>query len=308
MHQIIEDNLVDPNSSAGNPKLYGGIPYMDHLIPEDIIKKVHYGKLKEDGHFEDMDDYRRWYRDYSDQKALIESIKGRRMGYLFALDVAKRFSKYEEFFYSYQFDYRFRMYPIQQHLNPQNTGNLKALLQFSKGQVLNKEGLKWLKIHGANCYGEDKAPYSERIALIDGMEEEIKGIASDPLSTLDRWAHTDSPFEFLAFCFAYSDYLHDTDAIIHIPVALDAVCSGIQIYSGLLRDADGAKAVNVIGDTRNDIYMDVATVSNRLLEEGSYPQTITFTTSDGVETTVNTQIEAHSLRGKINRRLQRGMS
>jgi DNA-directed RNA polymerase len=78
------------------------------------------------------------------------------------------------------------------------------------------------------------------------MEDEIRAIAINPLLNLSSWAQTDSPFEFLAFCFAYSDYLNDNNALIHIPVALDAVCSGIQIYSGLLLDGVGAEAVNVI--------------------------------------------------------------
>ena len=54
---------------------------------------------------------------------------------------------------------------------------------------------------------------------------------------------------------------------------------------------------------RSDIYMDVAVVANRLIEEGSYPKEITFKTSDGVAKTISTRIEAKGLKGKINRRL-----
>lgn len=303
MNTIIEDNLVDPASSEKNPKLYGSIPYMDHLDADILVPKTDFGKLDDKGQHIETQHFKAWYKAREEQRALIEAIHGRRMGYLFALDVAKKYSKYKEFYFTYQFDYRFRLYPIQQHLNPQQTGNIKSLLQFSRGQVLNKEGLKWLKIHGANCYGWDKAPYHERIANIEAMEDEIRAIAINPLLNLSSWAQTDSPFEFLAFCFAYSDYLNDNNALIHIPVALDATCSGIQVYSGLLLDGAGGKSVNVIGDVRSDIYMDVAVVANRLIEEGSYPKEITFKTSDGVAKTISTRIEAKGLKGKINRRL-----
>ena len=303
MNNIIQDNLQDPRSAPTNPKLYGGIPYMDHLDVNELIHKKDFGEYDSDGMFKDVRDYKAWYKAKTEQEGIIETIHGRRMGYLFALDIAKRFSKYEAFYFTYQFDYRFRLYPIQQHLNPQMTGNIKALLQFTDGQILNEEGLRWFKIHGANCYGYDKAPYDERIQAIDEREEEITQVAKEPLENLDKWAYTDSPFEYLAFCFAYADYLVDNNATIHIPVALDATCSGIQIYSGLLRDEAGAKAVNVIGDTRNDIYMDVANVANRLLDEGSYPKELTFTTSDGEEKSTSTRIEAKGLKGNITRKL-----
>lgn len=316
MNTIIEDNLVDPSSSKNNPKLYGNIPYMDHLDVDEMIIKADYGKLDETGQFVELKDFKTWYKAKSEQQGLIDAIHGRRMGYLFALDVAKKFSKYREFYYTYQFDYRFRLYPLQQHLNPQMTGNIKALLQFANGQKLNKKGLRWLKIHGANCYGWDKAPYSERISNIEAMEDEIRAVAINPLLNLSSWTNADSPFEFLAFCFSYNDYVNNPDALIHIPVALDAVCSGIQIYSGLLRDKAGAEAVNVINRyevvdvaddvkriVRGDIYNDVAVVANRLIEEGSYPKDISFKTSDGEEKTVSTRIEVKGLKGKINRRL-----
>lgn len=263
MQYIIDNNLVDPSSSSMSPKLYGDIPYMDYMDVNEMCPKENYGKVNSDGMFDDVKDYKAWYKAYTDQKALVDTITGKRMAYLFALDTAKEYKDREEFYFSYQFDYRYRLYPIQQHLNPQQTGNLKALLQFSKGQVLNKEGLRWLKIHGANCYGLDKAPYEERVKAIEEREAEIKEVAKDPLNTLDLWARADSPFEYLAFCSAYSDYLNDNNAFIHIPVALDAVCSGIQIYSGLLRDGVGASAVNVVNR-----YEEVEVPDDYVLQEG----------------------------------------
>ena len=303
MSFIIDNNLKDPKSNKTNPKLFGDIPTFETLDVNDLVQKDDYGIIGNDGKFVKDEDYDRYYRDKVYQEGVIEKIVGKRYGYMYAIDVAKRYSKYEKFYFTYQFDYRYRLYPLQQHLNPQQGGNLKALLQLYKGCVLDEDGLYWLKIHGANCYGFDKEPYDVRIAKINEMIPTIKKIADEPLTHLTDWCYSDSPFEFLAFCFSISDYFNDNSATIHIPVALDATCSGIQIYSGLLRDREGAEAVNVIGDTRNDVYGKVAVVGNQLLNDGEYEKTLSFKTSDGVEKTINTDLEASGLKNNITRRL-----
>lgn len=303
MSYIIDNNLQDPKSHRLNPKLFGGIPTFESLDVNDLIKKEDYGLVDNNGKFLNDEDYDRYYRDKTHQEGVIEKIIGNRYSYMFAIDLAKRYTEYKKFYFTYQFDYRYRLYPLQQHLNPQQSSNLKALLQFHRGCVLTDEGLYWLKIHGANCYGYDKEPYNIRVEKINEMIPIIKEIADDPLAHLEYWVDADSPFEFLAFCFSLSDYFKDSNATIHIPVALDATCSGIQIYSGLLRDGKGAKAVNVIGSTREDVYSDVADVGNQLLIDNQYQKELSFTTSDGNEKTVNTELEASSLKGNITRKL-----
>lgn len=299
---VIDNNLVDPNSHPLNPKLYGGIPSFESLDVYQMIDSSKYGKTDKNGKFIDIADYKRWYIDITNQQGVIDKIVSNRFGYMYAIDVAKRYLKYDKFYYTYQLDYRYRLYPLQQHLNPQQSGNIKALLQFYNGQILNTDGLYWFKIHGANCYGYDKEPYDIRIEKINGMIDVIKAIAEDPLGNITRWCDADSPYEFLAFCFSYNDYLKDNTATIHIPVALDATCSGIQIYSGLLKDGQGAKSVNVVGNTREDVYSDVAAVANNLLASGDYPKEITFKKSDGAVCTLNTALEANSLKGNITRK------
>ena len=303
MKYIIDNNLVDPKSPKMNPKLFGGIPTFETLDVDTMIIKSDYGVTDNNGKFIKEEDYKRWYKDRTEQEGVIEKIIGKRYGYMYALDIAERFKNYPAIYFTYQFDYRYRIYPLQQHLNPQQSGNLKSLLQFHRGCVLDSSGVYWLKIHGANCYGYDKDPYNVRIEKINEMTEDIKLIAEDPLGHLHLWVDCDSPFEYLAFCFSYSDYLKDNGAIIYTPVALDATCSGIQIYSGLLLDGDGAEAVNVTGKTRNDIYSKVATVGNELLNKGDYPYQLTFKTSDGNEKTLSTSLEASSLKNNITRKL-----
>lgn len=303
MCQVIDGNLVDPKSGTNNPKLFGGIPYMESMNVDDYVRKEDYGKVGSDDRFIEHSDYDKYYTAKTIQQGIIEKIVGKRFSYMFAIDTAKRYRDYEKFYFTYQFDYRYRLYPLQQHLNPQQTSNVKALLQFHNGCQLTDDGLYWLKIHGANCYGFDKEPYNVRIEKINHMLHNIQMVAKSPLDNLDLWAYADSPYEYLAFCFSLNDYLVDKTAIIYTPVALDATCSGLQIYSGLLRDKEGASSVNVVGNTRNDVYSKVAEVGNKLLASGNYSKELTFTTKDGVTKTINTSLEASSLLNNITRKL-----
>lgn len=88
--------------------------------------------------------------------------------------------------------------------------------------------------------------------------EDIKLIAKAPLLHIDKWACCDDAFGFLAFCFEYNKHLENPEHLYALPCASDATCSGIQIYSGLLRDGEGAQEVNVTGQVRRDIYGRVA--------------------------------------------------
>lgn len=302
---IIKYNLVDPRSSTSNPVLYGEIPIMETLNIHELVPKEDFGELDEDGKFINYEHKKNWLRAMDDQDAKLKRIESKRLAYKMALEVAERFKKYDRVYFSYNLDFRGRMYPIQGYLHPQMSDNIKCLLEFAEGQVLNDTGLFWLKVHGANCLGYDKLIYEERIKIIEEKQEDILKIANDPIANIKLWYDADSPLLYLAFCFAYGSYLKDPKEPVHTPVQLDATCSGIQMYSGLLKDKEGAKAVNVVnnGEGVNDIYKQVADVVSDYLQTGDYPKEITYTTKDGVEHTRSTSIEALSIKDKITRKL-----
>jgi DNA-directed RNA polymerase len=175
------------------------------------------------------------------------------------------------------------------------------MIKLAEPQHLNKTGVFWLKVHIANVYGLDKKEFEERVKWVEENESMILAIADDPLGTIQHWAYSDSPYEFLAGCFAYRDYIRTgkTD----IPIQLDATCSGIQIYSGLLLDREGAEAVNVIGNTRNDIYQQVADKVNEYLLNGEYPESYSYKDSEGVTQTFYNKDLAKQIAGKITRKI-----
>lgn len=295
MEYVDNKSIVDPSSPPTCPCLVGKIPYNDVINPYLVIDKNNY---KEDF---------KYFRALDIQKEIINRIKSKRVGYDLSLMIAKKFRDLPKIYFSYNTDFRGRLYPIQQYLSPQGTDTTKALLEFGEGEALTDEGFYWLKIHGANCYGYDKLPtYADRIKALESHHEEIIAIHNDPIGNIKYWYNADSPLLYLAFCFSYGDYIANPDSLCYNVVQLDGTCSGIQMYSGLLLDKEGAEAVNVINNPAgkiSDIYGVVAKEVEELLNTNEYPKEYIFTTKGGVTKTVNTLIEAHSLKGKITRSL-----
>lgn len=266
---IIDNNIVDYSSNRNNPYLIGKLPYNNSQEPEDYIDIRNYGELQQDNYGKyvpiDKTMYKKYNQDIERQRGIILSTMGKALALRIALVDAEEYLYEPNIYFSYQFDYRSRIYTVQQHLHPQGNGVMKALLHFSDGcKIENQEQLDWFMIHGANCYGYDKEEYEVRIAKIKEKHEEILAIAKSPMEQQAYWKDADEPFLYLAWCFEYADYHANPDTFIsHLPIGLDATCSGIQIYSGLLRDELGAKAVNV-----TNRYIEVEVEDNYTLKEG----------------------------------------
>lgn len=175
------------------------------------------------------------------------------------LRIANDFKEYEKIYFPHQMDFRGRVYPLPVLLQPQGSDLSKSLLHFAEGKKVDKESIKWLQIHGANLYGYDKCNYQDRIQWVLERHSEIKSYAQNPLDERG-WTEADKPFQFLAFCMEYSDYLDNPDDFVtQIPVQLDGTCNGLQHYSALLRDLKGGEAVNLINaKIPSDIYAKVA--------------------------------------------------
>lgn len=201
--------------------------------------------------------------------------KGQRLRLGISLEIAEMLLDDKEFYYVYQCDFRGRLYPTA-NLTPQGTDWEKGILEFAHGVPLGEHGAKWLAVHVANCWGEDKSDYDMRVKWTKDNTGWILDCAKDPLVHRE-WTEADSPFMFLAACFEWAGYCAEGDTYMsHIPVGLDGSCSGIQHYSAMLRDEVGALATNVKmtpGQTRkSDIYGMVADkVKEQMLEDLTGP-------------------------------------
>lgn len=228
---------------------------------EPLIPFPYPEKSKEDSYTEEeKEKVKEWKREvYETHKRNIQK-RSVRILVTQILRIATQFSEYEKIYFPHQMDFRGRLYPIPVLLQPQGSDLAKGLLHFAKGKPLDTpEAVKWFKIHGANVYGYDKANYTERAEWVDTRADTVLSYARDPIEN-KGWAEADKPFQFLAWCFEYSDYVHNPDSFTtHIPIQLDGTCNGLQHYSALLRDPVGGAAVNLINaDKPSDIYAKVA--------------------------------------------------
>lgn len=184
------------------------------------------------------------------------------------LRIAEQFKKYEKIYFPYQMDFRGRLYPIPVLLQPQGSDLAKGLLRFAEGKKVDENSIKWLQIHGANIFGYDKESYQKRIEWVLERHEIFKTYVDNPLENRG-WTEADKPFQFLAWCFEYVDYLNNPSEFrTHIPIQLDGTCNGLQHYSALLRDPVGGSAVNLVNTEKpSDIYAKVAERLEEKLKE-----------------------------------------
>lgn len=198
-------------------------------------------------------------------KAIAENINrvAARQEFLSKIGIAERFAEREAIYFPHQFDFRGRLYAIPIHLNHQGDDVCRGLLEFAEGKELGPNGLRWLKIHAANCYGVDKVGFDDRVAWARENWKNIVECANFPL-TSTFWHHADEskpgacdgkPWQFLAACIA----LVDPEAATHLPVQVDGTCNGLQHYTAIGRDQTAAKSVNMLpGDKPESVYVDVA--------------------------------------------------
>jgi DNA-directed RNA polymerase len=179
----------------------------------------------------------------------------------------------EPIYLDYICDRRGRLNAIQ-HLNFAREDHVRSLFEFARGEPLiadgadGKEAMKWLEIHAANCWGEDKKPWDDRVRWARDHDHQIKRVAADPESSFDLWRKADKPFAFVAACGELSRARKNpTDFETHLPIGFDGTANGWQHLVLLARDEKAAHLVNLIdSDVPHDIYLAVTRRVMKLLE------------------------------------------
>ncbi len=238
----------------------GNLPFRDDRMPVPC-------QLPKDLKIDEMtEEQKSILRDWKRQAAYVyeQNIVNRSKRLMFSkiLYLADKFKDEPEIYFPHMLDFRGRVYPIPNFLNPQGTDLAKALLTFAHGKPIETEkAAHWLAIQGANVYGHDKVSLDERVQFIEAMNDDICRVADDPLSNLE-WTEADKPWQFLAFCFEWAGFLKQGYGFVsHLPIALDGSCNGLQHFSAMLRDHIGGEAVNLIpSEQPQDIYQRVADV------------------------------------------------
>jgi DNA-directed RNA polymerase, mitochondrial len=191
------------------------------------------------------------------------------------LTLAKTDREEHALYFPIQLDFRGRLYCVPEVLNWQGSDLCRGVLTFTEGKPLGWAGLRWLRIHGANVFGQDKISLDDRVKWVLDHEDLLRQIAAAPLDNVKLWC--DSPkkaWQRLAFCFEYVAALDCTKGpeayASSLPASIDGTCNGLQHFAALMRDSDSAVNVNVAsGETREDIYQIAADSVVKMLQRES---------------------------------------
>lgn len=224
----------------------------------------------------------------------VRSYNAKRISHTFALhctlDSANRV-KGRPLWFPVQLDNRGRAYPMATFgLTYQGSSFQKALLQsYEARPIETQEQLEALYIQCATegeFDGVDKASFAARVKWVEDNLEAIKAVGEDFRNLVGWWtsAADGKPFMFLAACRAIAEFHQQGWGYqCRLFAYEDATCSGIQVYSALLRDEEGGFNVNLVpGHARQDIYQLAADKAVEImksrtdltLEEEAYRKTL----------------------------------
>lgn len=250
-------------------------PYMLNVVQKIFNKDLEYGKVPRSTNIPLTDipqdinlseeEEKQLRKERREQHAKNAETFSKSYSLLIALQQSRELLN-RDIYFVWALDYRGRFNCMSNGLNLQSNDTIKSLLTFSEGEEVGEDGLFWLKVRAANCFGYDKAEPEDRVKFIDDMISSgaINMIASDPIGNYHLWkdCEDEKPMQFLATCheLAIAYRLPDpTKHISKLPVGLDGSCNGSQHLAVLSQDPDLARSVNVLPDTKcNDIYQDVS--------------------------------------------------
>ena len=197
------------------------------------------------------------------------SIRGRSNAVWDVLSVSEELRDEPSLWFPCSMDFRHRIYPLACNgPHPQGDDLAKAVLMFAEGVPLGDDGLFWLCVRAANCYGQDKLTLEERVEWTLTNTQSIHEAASSPLKSV-WWTQADEPWSFLATCFELTAALalsQPASFVSHLPCPMDGSCNGLQHLSAMGLDPVGACATNLTSArTRQDVYEEVAIVVRQLV-------------------------------------------
>ncbi|XP_058185833.1 DNA-directed RNA polymerase 3, chloroplastic isoform X2 [Rhododendron vialii] len=224
---------------------------------------------------EDVTEIKKWKLIMRKAKKVNRELHSQRCDTELKLSVAAQMKDEDGFYYPHSLDFRGRAYPMHSHLNHLNSDICRGVLEFAEGRPLGKSGLRWLKIHLANLYGDgvEKLSYEGRLAFVENNLENVLDSADNPLNGSQWWLTAEDPFQCLAACISLSEALTSSaphTVISHLPIHQDGSCNGLQHYAALGRDSVGAAAVNLVaGEKPDDVYSEIAARVHDIMKRDS---------------------------------------
>lgn len=218
----------------------------------------------------ELDLFKQWKLEMSQWYTEESKRKGKALGIVGRARELDRYKDEVEIYFPTFIDFRGRVY-FRGSLNPQSSDAVKGCLEFAKGIPLGERGLFWLKVHVANCCGYDKHTPEIKAKWVDDNWDMILDFINNPIE-VDA-PEPDTAFTLLQAGLALQEALtlpDPTSYVCHVPVAMDATCSGLQHLSALTRDKVGAWFTNLEDNEspkKEDIYMQVADTALTLYDD-----------------------------------------
>jgi len=249
-------NVVQETGWRINTKVF---EVMDRLFTSEASCSVipEFGEKKMERPYPKMgskDEIIEWKREATLMYTDNVRRKTKRIQFSQLMWMTRKFKDEKAFYFPHTLDFRGRLYANTAFLNPQGEDSARGLLEFSRSKPLGSGGYAWLKVHLANCWGEDKISLEERLEWTEEHEDDILRCGVDPLGNR-LWMDADKPWQFLRACLEYTCCNGNVGYSSHLPITVDGSCNGLQHFSAMLRDEVGGSAVNLINhDQPEDIY------------------------------------------------------
>jgi hypothetical protein len=132
----------------------------------------------------------------------MNKIEARRRTFDRELEWAKYLSDKGTFYQRVSVDYRGRIYLPE--FSYQGSDFARAVIEFSDGTEVSREGWLDLLRHSANVFGMSAFP-QEKIEFARSNVKPYIDIAQDPIGHFDAWYEADKPFGFLRSCIEIRD-------------------------------------------------------------------------------------------------------
>ena len=162
------------------------------------------------------------------------------------------------FWLDHDMDFRGRVYTGARLLSYQSPEHVKGLVEFYRGEACGEEGFEQMLMAAAGHFGLSKQTWDERLDWGKRNLHLLSAVAQHPLDRIDLWKEADDPWQFMQMAMAINDWLMNPGKKMHVPVRFDQTCSGMGIIACLTRDRKLARLTNCIGDSREDLYAEVA--------------------------------------------------
>ena len=166
-------------------------------------------------------------------------------------------------------DHRGRLYTGNRYTTHQGPDHEKAMLNFAHKQLVDSDAIAWILKAAAGHYGLGRKSWEERLSWGWNNRDLMLSVAADPLERMELWRSASDPWQFLQLCRGYKEAVETGRS--GVPIRFDQTTSGCGILAALVRDESVGRLCNLTGDTREDLYQQVAdSVTVRLQRDLDY--------------------------------------